>query len=383
MSVHLVHSSAMSNYSRPANLKDYRITVMCALKIESNAVEAMFDENWEKKVKYPKPEGDSNAYRMGRIGVHNVVLAYMPGIGKANSAKMANSFSTTFPEIRLGLVVGICGGAPFVREHHSHPRDIPVWLGDIIISTQVIQYDLGHLYSDELRTMDTLENTLGRPNNEIRSFLRSVEGFRGHGELLEETWGYLESFSEVKKFEKPEYQGVEKDILYKAEYFHKHHDATDCFCSKGENKVCQEARDSTCEDLKCTPEQSVQRTRPKEGEDNAAAPNPCIYFGPFASGDSVVKSADYRDKLIEWKNVFGFEMEGAGAWESMPIVVIKSVVDYADSHKSYRWQKYGCACAAACMKAFVKDHWRPTQETMQLKAGSSEYPSFHRRSIAT
>lgn len=382
MSVHLVHSSAMSKYSRPARLKDYRIAVMCALEIESSAVGAMFDENWEKVVKYPKPEGDSNAYTMGRIGEHNVVLAYMPGIGKVNSAKVANSFKTTFPEIRLGLIVGICGGAPFIRKHHSHPREIPVWLGDIIISTEVVQYDLGILHTDELTTMDTLDNTLGRPNEEIRSFLHSVRSYLHGEELLGKTCEYLESFSKVKNFEKPNYQGVEMDILYKADFLHKHHDATDCSCSKGEKKVCQEAHDSTCEDLNCTSKQSVQRTRPKEGENNAAAPKPCIYFGPFASGDSVIKSAEVRDELVKSKNIFGFEMEGAGAWESMPIVVMKSVVDYADSHKSYRWQKYGSACAAACMKAFVTQ-WRPTQKTMQNKAGPSEYPSFYRRFVVT
>ena len=96
---------------------------------------------------------------------------------------------------------------------------------------------------------------------------------------------------------------------------------------------------------------------------------------------SLIWVVTYLVAQVNEKNAIGFEMEGAGAWESMPIVVIKSVVDYADSHKSYLWQKYGAACAAACMKAFV-DQWRPTERTLQPQAGPSEYPSFHTRFIA-
>ena len=380
MPVHLLHPPAMSRnprpLTRPASRKDYEIAVICALQIESDAVEAMFDEDWEKEIKYPKPQKDDNEYRMGRIGVHNVVLAYLPGIGKANTAKLASSFSRTFPEIRLGLVVGICGGVPFIREHHSQPRERRVFLGDIIISTQVLQYDLGHQYSNELKSMDTLANTLGRPKDEIRSFVRGRQGFSGRRDLENRTCRYLEEFSEIEGFEKPKYQGVEKDILYKSDYRHKHHDSKDCDCAKREDIVCQTALDSTCEELKCASEQSVRRIRSEEVENknNAVAPRPRIHFGPVASGDSVVKSTKHRDELAESKDVIGFEMEGAGAWESMPIVVMKSVVDYADSHKSYLWQTYGTACAAACMKAFMSQ-WRPTERTLpsqQPEAGTSE-----------
>lgn len=39
----------------------------------------------------------------------------------------------------------------------------------------------------------------------------------------------------------------------------------------------------------------------------------------------------------------------------MPTVVIKSVSDYADSHKNDGWQKFAAASAAACMKAFMNE----------------------------
>lgn len=47
-------------------------------------------------------------------------------------------------------------------------------------------------------------------------------------------------------------------------------------------------------------------------------------------------------------------MEGAGVWENLPSsLVIKGICDYADSHKSKRWQYYAAVTAAAATKAFL------------------------------
>lgn len=357
------------SHRRPTSRKDYEIAVICTLAIEADAVEAMFDEDWEDGPKYAKFENDLNAYTTGRIGEHYVVLAFMPGFGKANAARLTTVFKINFPEIRLGLVVGICGGTPYIRENLREPRERDVFLGDIIISTEVLQQDLGHRYSNEFVRIDTLQTTLGRPNNEIRAFLHKMQGLKGRARLQDKIRGYLADISLKPGFEKSRYQGMEKDILYKSEYIHKHHESTDCVCAEHEDKACLKARQSTCEDLKCNSGQSVLRNRLRKVEDDAAdqanasnkgaqAPSPLVHFSLVASGDLVVKSAIYRDKLADKYEVIGFEMEGAGAWDSIPVVVIKSVVDYADSHKSYLWQKYGAACGAACMKAFVNE-WSP------------------------
>ena len=383
----------MSKYRRPASRDDYTIAVICALPIESDAVIALFDEDWEDGPKYSKADNDPSAFTTGRIGEHNVVLAFMPGIGKIHSAALSASFKFSFPNIRLGLVVGICGGTPVIREEIREPRDIDVFLGDIIISTECLQYDLGHQYSSGLVRIDTLQNTLGRPNGEIRGFIHQMRGLKARARLQDNIRNYLTTISQKAEFEKSKYQGIEKDILYKPDYLHKHHESTDCICAQHEDNVCQKALESTCEDLKCSSEQSVLRSRLRKVEDDAAnqanpskkgakAPSPRVHFGVVASGDSVEKSAIHRDKLADSKDVIGFEMEGAGAWDTFPIVVIKGVVDYADSHKSYIWRKYGAACGAACMKAFVNE-WRPTDKTLQSGAGPSEYSTSHRRPKAT
>ncbi len=377
----------MSTSSRPASRDEFSIAVICALKSESDAVRAMFDDDWEDGPKYTKVKGDTNAYAMGRIDVHNVVLAYMPGIGKVNAARLTGNLHFSFPQIRLGLVVGICGGTPFIRETLRDPRDMDVFLGDVIISTQVAQYDLGHLYQKKFKSMDTLENTLGRPNDEIRAFLHKIQGLKDRKRLEHRTRDYIAHVLQQEGFEKSNYQGEDKDILYESDYRHKHQEKTDCAsaqCGNNEDEVCEKALWLTCEELKCDSEKRARRNRLKKDRNDAAnqasaskkgaePPSPRVHFGCFASGDSVVKSAYHRDYLATSIEAVGFEMEGSGAWEGVPVVVIKSVVDYADSHKSYLWQKYGAVCGAACMKAFVQE-WMAIEGTLQLRAGSGESP---------
>ena len=57
------------------------------------------------------------------------------------------------------------------------------------------------------------------------------------------------------------------------------------------------------------------------------------------------KSGFHRDKLVANERVIGFEMEGAGTWDQVPTVIVKSVYDYADSHRNKGWQGYAAAMA--------------------------------------
>ncbi|KAK5695709.1 hypothetical protein LTR17_024455 [Elasticomyces elasticus] len=68
-----------------------------------------------------------------------------------------------------------------------------------------------------------------------------------------------------------------------------------------------------------------------------------------------MKSAHRRDKLIKDDRVIGFEMERPGAWEILPTIVVKCVVDYAVSHKNKQWREYPAAQAALCAAAVVEE----------------------------
>jgi hypothetical protein len=79
----------------------------------------------------------------------------------------------------------------------------------------------------------------------------------------------------------------------------------------------------------------------------------------------VMKSGLHRDQIASCEKVIAFEMEGAGVWDNFPTVVIKSVCDYADSHKNKKWQIYAAATAAACMKAFLEE-WRTADRHLEM-----------------
>ena len=98
---------------RPKSRNDFAIAIICAHPLEADAVEALFDEHYDRLGKYyGKQRGDANAYINGRIGKHDVVLCYMPGMGKGSAASVAASLRVSYTGIELALVVGICGGAP-------------------------------------------------------------------------------------------------------------------------------------------------------------------------------------------------------------------------------------------------------------------------------
>ena len=71
-------------------------------------MEAMLDE-----IHQSLPSGrDQNIYTVGRIGVHNVVIAVMPEVGNNQAASVATQLLNDFQSIRFGLLVGIGGGIP-------------------------------------------------------------------------------------------------------------------------------------------------------------------------------------------------------------------------------------------------------------------------------
>jgi len=318
-------------------------------------VEALFDTFWDDHGKsYRKASGDRNAYTTGVIGSHNVVLAYMPGMGKGSAASVASSFRSSFEGIRLALVVGICGGVPFGTDDEKE-----ILLGDVIISDGLIQYDFGRQLPYKFMRKDTLQDSLGRPNTEIRALLAKLKGHRSRMRLKDNTSHYLTQVQENLGVEKARYPGVDADKLFEPTYRHKHHNLPACSwctkCEKKEDEVCQAALDSSCSELKCNENKLVPRHRLLKAKETSAAPKPIIHYGLIASGDTVMKSGEDRDTITTRDNIIAFEMEGAGVWDNLPCVVIKGVCDYADSHKNKEWQGYAAATAASCMKAFLKE----------------------------
>jgi nucleoside phosphorylase len=142
---------------RPRSRDDFAIAIICALPLEAEAVEALFNETYDRLGRhYGKQRGDPNAYINGRISKHDVVLCYMPGMGKGSAAGVASSLLVSYPGVKLALVVRIYGGAPSLPNHQE------IFLGDVIISDLVIKYDFGRQYPGGFQRKTRVKDTLGR-----------------------------------------------------------------------------------------------------------------------------------------------------------------------------------------------------------------------------
>ena len=123
---------------RPTTGRDFAIAIICALPLEADAVTALFDYRRDDDgPPYDPAPGDPNTYSTGAIGQHNVVLVHMPGMGKVAAGVAAARCGSSFPNIKLAVVVGVCGAVPFTTGGEE------IVLGDVIIGEGVVQYDLG------------------------------------------------------------------------------------------------------------------------------------------------------------------------------------------------------------------------------------------------
>ncbi|KAL2819506.1 WD40-repeat-containing domain protein [Aspergillus granulosus] len=360
----------MPRAPRPQSRDDFTIAVICALSLEAGAVEVAFDEYWDQTgCEYGRALGDCNTYTLGRIGQHNVVLAYMPGMGIGSAALVAVSCKASFNKIELALVVGVCGGVPVDTNGY------PIFLGDIVVSTGIFSHDFGRRHEAQFVPKDTPNDRLAPPNAAIRMLFTKLQSQLGQRRLHESLIGYLPSIQE--RLEEAAYPGHDQDRLYPPEYLHKHHKPGVCNicvrCKFPGDEVCPVAYESTCHKLGCD-EAQVARTR------TDALPQ--IHFGTVASGLSVVKSARYRDSVASRQGVIGFEMEGAGVWDCFPCIVMKGVCDYADSHKDKSWQQYSAAVAAACMKAFLEEWMAQNISAIVAEQARNKLPVINPQAVS-
>ncbi|KAF3281105.1 hypothetical protein TWF970_002279 [Orbilia oligospora] len=336
--------------------REFRIAIICALPLEADAVQALFDQIYEDGSEiHRKLHGDHNIYTIGTMGGQNIILCHLPGMGVTNAASAAENLRRSYTQIRLVLITGICGAIPYLP-NHGHEEVI---LGDVIISDSLIKYDFGRKYPDKFERKNGKEEIIEPPNSEIRGLLGKLKTRRFKDNFEREAAGVLQALQAGKGNECYRYPGAKNDILFPAAYPHKAYQLeslTNCTCFKctiASDKVCDGIRKKDCGALGCG-ERTMSVQRERLAQSNIL---PSIHIGKMASADTVMKSGKDRDELAREEDVIGFEMEGAGVWGRVPAcVIIKGVCDYADSHKNKKWQRYASATAAAATMAFVK-YW--------------------------
>ena len=133
---------------RRLDCTDYTVGWVCAISTEHVAARAFLDEEHEGPEEVA--DNDDNDYTLGRVGKHNVAITILPvgEYGIAAATGVAKDLSHSFPNLRIGLMVGIGAGGP------SRKHDIR--LGDIVVSAPgngsggVFQYNFGKTIQDIL-----------------------------------------------------------------------------------------------------------------------------------------------------------------------------------------------------------------------------------------
>jgi nucleoside phosphorylase len=281
--------------------------------VELAAVEGMLDEIDESLP-------GKNAYTLGRMGVHNIVVAVMPETGNNRAAVVATQLLNDFPSVRFGLLVGIGGGIP-------GEDDDDIRLGDVVVSKPtstfggVVQYDMGKATEGGLfqRT-----GSLSKPPAVLSASVQRLQA--QHARLESQIPRLLSEM--LQRYPKMAglyvYQGADNDLLFESTY--PHHQGRNCKDCDRTRSVDRDARPDTV---------------------------PQIHYGTIGSGNMVIKDGVKRDQLRNDLGVLCVEMEAAGLMDEFSCLVIRGICDYADSHKNKRWQPYAAATAAAYAKELL------------------------------
>ncbi|KAF6804524.1 Kinesin light chain 5 [Colletotrichum sojae] len=306
-----------------SNLEAYTVGWICAIPAELAAARTFLDEQ------HPTPEAvarnDNNSYTLGAMGKHNVVIAILPKreYGISAAATVARDLVHSFPNIRIGLMVGVGGGAP-TKQHD-------IRLGDVVIGSRdagrggVIQYDYGKMIQNQA-FVET--GSLNQPPPALLNAVAGLEtDYMMRGPELDSK--VEKALTPWKRLQKTHSRPpASTDRLCKPDFTHPLDSSAPCSQTCHANTANIFSRDER-----------------GEHEDN-----PTVHYGLIASANEVMKNAEIRDKLSAEKGVLCFEMEAAGLMNHFPCLVIRGICDYSDSHKNKEWQGFAAMVAAAYAK---------------------------------
>jgi nucleoside phosphorylase len=302
------------------NPKDYTVGWICAITPEFVAARAFLDEV-HKGPDYVSPN-DIGGYTLGKIGKHNVVITILPEgeYGISSAASVARDMLHSFPNVRIGLMVGVGGGVPTRHD---------IRLGDVVVSAPreghggIFQYDFGKTKQDQSFRQTGFHNQPPTVLLTACNLLKAQYESEGH-QLRDAINSALKKIPTLpEKYQRPD---PGSDRLYLPKVVHPNGEVG-----------CAEA---------CGDDPSKLEFRPKRTK----VQDPAVHYGLIASANQLMKDALIRDKLAAEKDVLCFEMEAAGLINHFPCLIIRGICDYSDSHKNKDWQGYAAMTAAAYAK---------------------------------
>lgn len=334
-----------TNNGKQLTHNDYTVGWVCALSKEQTAATAMLSEIHPPLL---KPSADHNVYTLGSIAGHNVVITCIPSgdYGLAPASTVAKRMIDTFPNIKVGLMVGIGSGVPSAK----------VQLGDIVVSSPIGQYAGVVQYDRGKDNLDGFERTgsLNRPPTvlltalqllrtkhdlegpRISQFLRDVE--ENYPKLMLSGYTRCDGLEDPLFTPRPEINGIWKMFLIAYAFF------LNAFW----HLIGVSSFSPVSKPVNGRGIAHMSGSKRENGDVN-------IHYGLVASGNRVIEDALSRDTLNELLDghVLCFETRAAGLMNEFPCVVIRGICDYADAEKNEDWQKYAAMVAAAYTKELL------------------------------
>ncbi|KAI1096107.1 nucleoside phosphorylase domain-containing protein [Rostrohypoxylon terebratum] len=292
---------------------DYTIGWICVLAKEQTAAIMMLDE---KHGDVNKQSNDPNTYSLGSIEGHNVVIACLPiGWGGSNTvATIAIWMTSTFPSIRLCLLVGIGSGIP--------PT---VRLGDVVVG---MPHDgFPGVAEWQLDRQDTYKKIaeMRHPPSVLVSALTKLESL--HEMQGSNVSKYLAT---VKANERLAAKYLVSDALQDP-LFEKDEIKNGSGINTGLKRM-----------------DSTQMTRPEPREHK-------IHYGLIVSTSIPIKDKVNRNNLsstIGNNRLLCIDTEISNITTNFPCIVIRGICDYADEHRDacIGWQEPAAAVSATFAK---------------------------------
>ncbi|KAI0173466.1 Pfs domain protein [Hypoxylon sp. FL1284] len=284
---------------RVRTCEDYTIGWICTLAKEQTAAIIMLDETHED---IHKQTNDPNTYNLGSVGKHNVVIACLPLDWNGSTvATIAVWMTTTFPAIRLCLLVGLGSGIP--------PK---ARLGDVVVGVPNGEFP-GVVECQRGKT-EAFEKTakMGRPPSILLSALTK-----------------LKSIHELNGSKVPEYLAKLKENKRLASRY----------------LVSDALKDPLLVDDIAGAGTSTE-SEPRETE---------IHYGLIANTSLQIKDKATRGNLessLGNGRLLCIYTEASGLMANFPCIVIRGICDYADEQRDSckSWQEPAAAVSAAFAK---------------------------------
>ncbi|KAI1195643.1 hypothetical protein F5X97DRAFT_307582 [Nemania serpens] len=246
----------------PPPADTFTVGLVYVKPLEMLAIGAMLDVRYGSVA---TAHGDLNDYILGRIGDHNVVMVgpARGDQGTVATAQFAATIRLTFPNITVGLLVGIGGGIPRYPVHD-------VRLGDVVVGAPetgpaVVQYDLGK------RTATGFEVTrsVAQPPALLRKVVSKVQAnIWLQIEEQDILTSHLARLSKIPRLRAHGRKPPAPDRLFYSAYAHE--PGTDC----------------------ATHDVQFEHIRAPREPDHIA-----IHYSTILSGNTLMKSSEDRDRL--------------------------------------------------------------------------------------